>query len=363
MKILITGGGTGGHIYPALSAAKKLEDEGGEVLYVGSRESLESEIVTREEISFQGISVAPLPRKINFSLFKAVLVSTAGFFQSLNIIRKFKPDVVFGTGGFVAGPVVLAGSILGARTLIHEQNIYPGITNKLLSYVVDKIALNFPGAIQYFPGRAQKKFVVTGNPVREKIMTARYKEGIKQLNLDEHKKTVLAFGGSQGAESINRAMGEVCRQLAGNKDIQIIYITGQGKYDQVLESLGPVAESSNLHIKSYLHNIELAYAASDLVVCRAGATGLAEITVRGLPAILIPYPYASGNHQDFNARFLEDNQAALVISDSKLNGTLLLEKINKLLSDKNLLNKMAHNSKELGHPEALENIIEEINNW
>lgn len=362
-KAVITGGGTGGHIYPALSVAKKLIEKEWDILYIGSRQGMEKEIIKRENIDFRSISVAPFPRRFSISLLKAVFVSMGGFGQSLKLLRSYKPQIVLGTGGFVAGPVVLAGSLLGAKTIIHEQNVFPGFTNRLLSRRADKVALNFGEAVEYFPGELKTKAVVTGNPVREKIRKAKRSEGIKKLGLKKQKTTLLVLGGSQGSESINQAMDRVCRYASEEKGLQIIYITGKNKYSAVKERLGSIWErNSDLHLKPYLHNIEWAYAAADLMVSRAGATVLAEITVQGLPAILIPYPHASGDHQSYNAQLLAGEGAAVVIPDEKLSGEILLKEIKKITSKPGHLQKMAENSKKMGYPEALNNIVEEIEN-
>ncbi len=360
MRALFTGGGTGGHIYPALAVAVKLKEKGWDILYIGSRNGLERKIIPKKGITFQTVDVAPLPRKLSAALVKTAIRAGKGFFQAGKIIRTYNPDIVLGTGGFVAGPVVLAASIRNFPTVIHEQNAYPGITNKILAYKVNKIALNFATAKNHFSKLVSNKIVVTGNPVREVILKTEYEEGIKKLGLNFGKKTILATGGSQGAQSINKAMITVCKYYRNNKDIQIIYITGEKKYREVIESI-PLERIKNIKILPYLHNIEWAYAAADLVINRAGATGLAEITARGIPAILIPYPHATGNHQEYNARNLEKNGAAEVILDKELTGKILLAKIESLLNDEEKLLLMKENSKKLGKPEARDNLIQVMN--
>ena len=234
MKAILTGGGTGGHIYPALAVGLKLQDKGWDISYLGSENGLESEIIPANKIKFKTVEVAPLPRTFSLKLFQALFKAGKGFFQARKIIKKINPDVVFGTGGFVAGPVVQAASFSGYSTLIHEQNVYPGITNKILSYSVDKIALNFEKAQNYFPaGINNNKFVVTGNPIRESILETKRRQGLKKLNLYTDKKTLLVFGGSQGSMSINEAMLEVCKYYSENSKVQIIYITGENNYDKI----------------------------------------------------------------------------------------------------------------------------------
>jgi len=356
MKAVLTGGGTGGHIYPALAVASKLKKEDWDLLYIGSRNGFEKEIVPDRGLQMETIDVLPLPRTVSPALLKAIFISGKGFFQAGKIIKNFDPDVVLGTGGFVAGPVVLAASMRNYPSVIHEQNVYPGITNRWLSYSVDRIALNFSDARRHFSARVKHKLVTTGNPVRGIILKTKREEGISRLKLADNKKTLLVTGGSQGAESINRAMETVCRYFRNNSKLQIVYITGVNNYDKVLKNL-TTSSMENIKILPYLHNMEWAYAAADLVVYRAGATGLAEITARGIPAILIPYPHATGNHQEYNARNMEEKGAAEVILDKELNGEILLKKIKNLIFDNNKLMVMKNNSKKMGRPEARDNLI------
>ncbi len=366
MKAILTGGGTGGHVYPALAVGLKLKQKNWEIEYIGSKKGIEKDIVPENDIKFHSITVSPLPRKVSFKVLMAGYNSIKGFFQARKVIKKVEPDIIFGTGGFVAGPVVLSASLAGYKTLIHEQNVYPGITNKLLSFKSDKIALNYKEAKKYFPGKVSDKFIVTGNPVRPKILTAKRKKALKRLELIENRKTVLVFGGSQGAASINQAMIKVCSYYKNSSKIQLIYITGKNNYKQVINKLKTegvnLKDNCNIKIIPYLHQMEWAYAAADLVVYRAGATGLAEITARGLPAILIPYPYSTGDHQQYNALTLKKQGAAEVINDCDLNGEILLAKIKSIINDQNKLDSMKKNSKKLGHPEAVDNLVEIIEN-
>jgi UDP-N-acetylglucosamine--N-acetylmuramyl-(pentapeptide) pyrophosphoryl-undecaprenol N-acetylglucosamine transferase len=208
MKVLITGGGTGGHIYPALSVADKLKDKGWDVEYVGSPNSLEEEILKSTDYSFHPIEVLPLPRKINLQLFKSLFVSLKAVYNSYKLINKINPDVIFGTGGYVTGPVLLSAFFHRIPTVIHEQNIYPGITNKILSYFVSKIAVTNIGAKKYFSQRVQSKIVETGNPIRKEIVQTDKITGIDKLRLSLNKKTLFIMGGSQGSETINNAFSE-----------------------------------------------------------------------------------------------------------------------------------------------------------
>ncbi|MFI5359541.1 MAG: undecaprenyldiphospho-muramoylpentapeptide beta-N-acetylglucosaminyltransferase [Halanaerobiales bacterium] len=361
MKAIITGGGTGGHIYPALAVARALQEKGWDILYLGSKGGLERTIITGEGLPYEEVQVAPLPRKLSPKLFTAIAKTMLGYFQARRIIKDFRPDVVLGTGGFVAGPVVLAATNLKIPSIIHEQNVYPGFTNKILAKKVDIIALNFAAARDYFPEKIRGNFSVTGNPVRKAILDTDRKTGLEKLGLTAGRKTILVFGGSQGAMSINRAMLAVYKYFAGNDKVQIIQITGQKNYQQVLQEIeeAGIILTKNRHYKilPYLKEMEYAYAVADLIVYRAGATGIAEITAKGIPAILIPYPHAAENHQEYNARNLEKQGAAVVILDRDLSGKLLIEKIEELLGDEERLREMARQSKKLGKPDATDRLV------
>lgn len=361
MKAIITGGGTGGHIYPALAVARVLAGKGWEILYIGSQGGLEGRLVPVEGLSYKAVDVSPLPRKISLRLLSSLLKTTEGFFQARSLIKDFQPDIVLGTGGFVAGPVVLAASLLKIPTVIHEQNVYPGLTNRLLSYRVDRIALNFADAGRYFSGRVREKLRVTGNPIREIILQTTREQGLKALNLEDNKTTLLVFGGSQGSASINNAMVEVLKYFKDSPRLQAIHITGEANYQDFLKRCREqgidLAKEVNYKIIPYLADMHFAYAVADLIVSRAGATAIAEITAKGIPAILAPYPYAAGNHQEYNARNLAEHGAAVVIEDRKLSGRLLIETLEELLNDDERLEEMKKNSLKLGQPEAREKLV------
>ncbi|GAB6100372.1 undecaprenyldiphospho-muramoylpentapeptide beta-N-acetylglucosaminyltransferase [Halanaerocella petrolearia] len=363
MKVLFTGGGTGGHIYPSLASARKLEEEVEdlELLFVGTEAGLEADIIPKEGYQLETIHVEGLPRKISPRLVKSILKTGVGLVEARMIISKFNPDIVVGTGGYVCGPTVLAAALSGIPTLIHEQNAYPGITNRLLAKVVDKIALSNLAAKKHFS--TPDKTVLTGNPIRPEILTKGRNEAYQELGLVPDKDILLVFGGSRGAKSINQAMVDIYPQLQAG-DLQVLHITGKRDFDKVSKQAKEQGiknlESGNLIIKPYLYNMEAALAVADLIVSRAGATGLAEITACGIPAILIPYPHAAENHQEHNARSIEENGAAEVILDQELTGENLSNSITGLLSDEEKLAQMAQASKELGQPEAADKLVELI---
>lgn len=360
MRVILSGGGTGGHIYPAITIIKAIEKKvkSCEVLFVGTTKGLEADIIPKEGYHFSTVDIRGFERRFSLQNVATVIKSVTSVWESHNIIRKFKPDIVIGTGGYVCGPVLLAASLAGVPTMIQEQNVIPGITNKILSRFVNKIALGYADAESYFAHK--DKTVFTGNPIREEVMSATREEGNKALGLDPGKRTILISGGSRGARSINNAMIQVHKYFADQKDVQLLHVTGKSEYNGIVGNLEQsgikIASAGNISIKPYLYDMPMALAASDLAIFRAGAIGLAELTARGIPAILIPYPYAAENHQEHNAMVMKRNGAADVINDKELTGDKLLSLIEELIKDNDKLDKMALASKKLGRPEAAKNI-------
>lgn len=363
MKFIFSGGGTGGHIYPAVTLIQNLQRRLPQVqiLYVGTARGLEADIVPRENIPFTTINIEGFIRHLSLKNFVVLGKAAAGIGKSFNILRKYKPDAVIGTGGYVSGPLLFAASLLHIPTLIQDQNAIPGITNKILAKFVDKIACGYKSSCEHFPAA---KTVLTGNPIRSDIFHHSRAEAVRELGLSPEKTTVLITGGSRGARRINEAMPAVYKYYFNNPAVQFLHVTGRAEYKNVFAKLKEnninIEQAGNIFIKPYLYNMPLALAAADLVISRAGAIGLAEITACGIASILVPYPYAAENHQEFNARTLSDKNAAVLILNAQLTGNRLLQEIKKLLSAKEILQKMAQASKALGHPEAANKITEMI---
>ncbi len=361
MKIIITGGGTGGHIYPALAIARGLQETylGCDLLYVGTSKGLEAKIVSKTDINFRFITVEGLPRKVNFQSLKSGFKLVKGLGQSFKIISDFKPNAIISTGGYVAGPIAWVGSQMGVPLLIHEQNSYPGITNRLLARRAERICLSFEDSKQYF--KDNSKLRVTGLPVRSEILKVSQEDSYKKLGLDSNMKTVLITGGSRGARSINNAFVQSLPELVKIKNVQFIFITGESGYQEVMETVNKqginLEHMGNITIKPYMHNMENALGIADVVVGRAGATFLAEITTLGIPAILVPYPWATENHQEHNARSLVKSGAAILIKDHDLSANNFAGELHKLLLDENRLSAMKKASRELGEPQALNKIL------
>lgn len=369
IRVILTGGGTGGHIYPAVAIGQAIRQEwsGAEILYLGTKQGLENKIVPEAGFPLTLIDVEGWQRKVSLQAVKAGWKALRAFSTAKKIIRGFSPQLVIGTGGYVCLPVIWAASRLRIPTLLHEQNALPGLTNRLLAGRVDKTMLTFAAAQQYFPAKAQDKLQVTGLPVRPAILQVTREAGLRFFGLAPEKLTLVSVGGSRGARTINQAMLAVCRKYAGDPGVQIIHLTGQSGYDEFTAELQAVGinwnNTGNLIIKPYLPEMEFALACADLCVARCGAAFLAEMTVRGIPGILIPYPYAAENHQEHNARDLVDQGAAELILDRDLNGEILLAKVEELLQQKEKRQLMAANSLRAGKPEAMENILKIIRQY
>lgn len=362
MKVLITGGGTGGHINPALAIAQKvrIENPQNEILYVGTKNSLESELVPKAGFQFKYVTAKYLRRKISFENIKTVLASFKGVLEASKIIKEYKPDIVVGTGGYVCGPVVLAASLKKVPTMIHEQNVFPGITNKMLSKVVDVIGISFAEAEKYFPEEARKKLVLVGNPVRKDILIADRKSSREKLNLRPDIILIYSFGGSGGQISLNEAIINVIKNYNGQKNIRIIHVTGKKHYEGFMESIKNenILLNDNIEILDYMYDAATALSASDIVIGSAGAITIAEITVTGVPSILIPKTYTAENHQEYNARALEKQGAAKVILEKDLDGNVLIKAIEEIVDNKNVLRTMSLNSKKLGNTNVENKIYE-----
>ncbi len=343
-RIILSGGGTGGHIYPAITIAKEISRiEEAEILFVGTPNGMESKIIPKEGYKFASIHAYGLKRSFTVKNIANLAVTAKSVFRAKKILKEFNPDVVIGTGGYVCGPILMAAALQGIPTLIQEQNVIPGITNKILSRFVDRIALGYKEAAHRFPDAG--KCVYTGNPIRRDILAYNRADARKELGISEDTFMVLITGGSRGARSINHAMIGVHKHFGkGNRDILLYHVTGSLGYQDVLKELENSDEKSNdtvSHIVEYEYQMPKVLAAADLIICRAGAISLAELSARELPSILVPYPYAAEDHQTFNARVFEKNGAAYVILDKELTDEALIDKIELLMDNPEELKNMA----------------------
>jgi len=330
MKVIFACGGTGGHIYPALAIAESLKKKADnfEALFAGNKTGMEASIVPQRGYDFKGIEARPLIRKFTLENFKNGVLVIKSVFDALKEVKSFNPDIVVGTGGFVSFPFVLAAVLTGRKSLIHEPNVYPGLANRALAAVVTAVTAGFSGGKKYFP---VKKTFVTGNPVREGIISADKSAGLKEFGLDPEKKTVLIMPGSRAAKRINRAMEEALPEINRSfQNVQFLWMCGEEQYFALEQSVKNQG-AKNIKVLKFIEKAELAYAAADAGVLRAGAGSLTEITACGLPSVLVPYPHATGNHQEKNAASFEENQSALVIKDKDLTAETLLNALKKVL--------------------------------
>lgn len=357
MRIIITGGGTGGHIYPALAFIKYLKkvDPESKILYVGTKRGLENKIVPAAGIDFQTVDVQGFRRSLSLENFRTVAKFLKATRDAKQIIKDFVPDVVIGTGGYVAGPVLYAAEKLHLPTLIHEQNSIPGITNKFLSKRVDRIAVAFEAAKSYFPS---EKTYFTGNPRAQEIADLSQSDIlVTKYHLKKDKKTVVIFGGSRGAQTINEAFKEALPELK-KQDFQTVYASGQIYYDEDKALFAQYEAASNIAIRPYISDMLEVFSAADLVLCRAGATTIAEVTALGLPTIFVPSPNVTANHQTKNAQALVKVGAAKMIADSDLTGKRMIQTINAIFSNTENYEKMAQNSRKAGVPDASERLYQ-----
>jgi len=330
MNIVFTGGGTGGHIYPALAIREILQNHYRfDSAYVGVSGGLEEKIVSRmNDLPFCGVRAQGMPRTLTFKLLSFPLVNFLGVIDAWNHMRKLKPDLVVATGGYVAFPVLFVCVILGIKFVIHEQNAAMGMTNRLFARFAAQILLTYASA-----AKINDKTVLTGNPVRAEFLSQGSAPNRFKTNGGEF--VVLSVGGSRGALSINRAVIELAKKwLPDNPRVRFIHISGDRDFEMVKAELPE--PPSNYELLPYLHEMKEAFDSADLIISRAGATILSEIAVCGKPAVLIPYPYATDNHQEKNARVLEEAGAARMIADSELSGTRLAKEIEDLMNGKRL---------------------------
>ncbi|NLF46069.1 MAG: undecaprenyldiphospho-muramoylpentapeptide beta-N-acetylglucosaminyltransferase [Syntrophomonadaceae bacterium] len=362
MKVIITGGGTGGHIYPALAIAAELQARipGVKILYVGTEKGLESTIVPQAGLEFKTVDISGLDRSSMLKATKTMARFPLSFFQAWDILREFRPDIVIGTGGYVSFPVVYVASVLGCKTIIHEQNAVPGLANRHLAKRADHTLLTFAEAKEYLTA---KSLHITGLPVRKEIGQVDKDNARKKLQINEELFTLIVFGGSRGAASINRAMLEMIPFIDG-EPMQAIWITGEMNYQEIMSQIRDSRGNSpaNLYIHPYIYEMGVALAAADLAICRAGASTVAELALLGLPAIFIPYPYAADNHQEKNARALVAKKAADLVIDEFLDGDTLFKRINKIRLDKTILEKMRQNMLKEAKPDAMEMIMQVVLN-
>ncbi|MDD6154751.1 MAG: undecaprenyldiphospho-muramoylpentapeptide beta-N-acetylglucosaminyltransferase [Eubacteriales bacterium] len=348
MRVIVSGGGTGGHIYPALAIADKImeKEPDSKILYIGNDIGMETKLVPDSGYDFVTVPARWLDRHNALGLLKTGAVTMKGKREALHIMKKFKPDVVIGTGGFVCVPVVLAGKSYGADTYIHEQNAFPGMANRFLEKYVKNIFLGFGAASKYF--KQPEKHIAVGNPVREIFYDLDKNECRKKLNIPEEDFVVLSFGGSQGSEAINDAIYEVVKRYAGKPGFFNVFGTGSMYYDDIMSNMvnDDIAESGNIRTLAYMKNINEYIAAADVVVSRAGALSVAETCITGTASILIPSPNVTGNHQYYNAKAVADNGGAVLIEEKDMTPDRLIKELSVLKDDPDKLARMEQGARD-----------------
>ncbi len=347
MKIVVTGGGTGGHIYPGTAFIKYVQqvDPTAQFLYIGATRGMENTIIPQTGLPFIALENQGFKRSLSPDNFKTIWLFLKSVHQAKKILHDFQPDVVIGTGGYVSGAVMYAAARLKIPTIVHEQNSVPGLTNKFLSRFVSRIGISLPSAREYFP---KEKTVLVGNPRGQEISGMEKSDALKSYDLNPNKPTVLIFGGSQGSLKINQAVLGALAEFA-KKDYQILYASGKRYYEEIDEKIGMTKDAfKNISIQPYIHNMAEVMVNCDLVICRAGATSIAEITSLGIPAILIPSPYVTNDHQTKNAAALEKAGAVRMIKDQELTEKNLIATVDEIMQNKDLHDKMAQAAKGQG---------------
>ena len=355
MKVIVTAGGTGGHIYPALAIINKIKEKepNSEILYIGTKDRMEADIVPKQNIPYLGIEMKGLNRKNIFKNFSVIKNTLKNVKYLKKEIKKFNPDIVIGVAGYVTAPVIYAAHKLGYKTFIHEQNSIPGVSNKFLSRYANKIGISLEASRKYFP---KGKTVCTGNPRSEEVYNSKAISK-ESLGLDVSKQLVLIVMGSLGSTTMNKKLKETL-PLFKDKDYEVMFVTGKGYYDEYKD----IEHSSNVKIVPYLDNMASVLKDTDLIVSRAGASSIAEITALGIPSILIPSPYVTHNHQYKNAKVLEEARACVIIEEDKFDSNILVNEIDNILNDKDKLLTLKTNSTKLGVRDSATKVYDTLRN-
>lgn len=366
MRILVTGGGTGGHIYPALALIDRIKElhEDTDFLYIGTHRGLESKIVPHHGVPFQPIEVEGFKRQLTLKGIRYNLRTIKLFFQAMQKAKKliddYKPDIVIGTGGYVSAPVCYAASKRNIPTIIHEQNSVAGVTNKFLARHVSAIAVGFEDAKYQFKGNEDKVYY-TGNPRAQEVANLKKTSILEKYSLNPDVKTVLVFGGSRGAPKINQVVLDSAKELV-NKPYQVLFVTGETHYETISkkwhELVRDIDRNSSSVVVPYINQLPEVFASVSLVVSRSGATTLAELTSLGVPSVLIPSPNVTEDHQTKNSLSLEKVGAAVSIKESELSQDVFIDTLDDLLMNDEKRHEMSIQSKKLGKQNASDLLIQ-----
>lgn len=355
-RFIISGGGTGGHIFPAIAIADELKRRlpDAEILFVGAKDRMEMQKVPQAGYPIEGLWISGLQRKLSWQNLLFPLKFISSLLKSRSIIKRFKPDAVIGTGGFASGAVVKVAGQMGIPTFIQEQNSYAGITNKMLAKNAHKICVAYDAMEQFFP---KEKIVKTGNPIRDGLLNiAQYRsEGLSYFHLDSQRKTLLVLGGSLGARRINQLI-EQQLPLFEQLEVQVLWQCGKLYYEEYKKY-----NSEQVRVLAFIDRMELAYAAADVIISRAGASSVSELCVVGKPVIFIPSPNVAEDHQTKNARAIADKQAAILLRESELNEQFA-NTFSKLIADEAQQEALSAHIKALAQPNATKDIVNLILN-
>jgi UDP-N-acetylglucosamine--N-acetylmuramyl-(pentapeptide) pyrophosphoryl-undecaprenol N-acetylglucosamine transferase len=354
MKCVIAGGGTGGHLFPGIAIAEAFveREKGNEVLFIGTEKGIETKVISGGKFTLRTIKAKPIKGKSLLGKVKAIWSLPIAISEASSILKEFQPQLVLGVGGYASGPTLIAAFFLGMKRVIQEQNVIPGMTNRILKWFSQRIFVSFEEAKRYFP---EKKVIVTGNPIRKEFFTSLNKNKGEVKEKDRF--TLLIFGGSAGAHRINQTMIEALNHLNGIKSsLKIIHQTGKEDFNFV--SKGYQEKGFDALVRPFFEDMATCYQMSDLVICRSGAGTVAELAVCGKAALLIPYPYAAHHHQFINAKKLVDLGAARMILDQELSGEMIAQTIHSLYNHPEERAKMEEAILRLARPKAAEEIVD-----
>lgn len=356
LKIVIAGGGTGGHLFPGIALAEYLEKNWrARILFIGASYGIENKILPEMSFEFKKTPMRGLQRKLSFTNLLFPFRLFISLVQCAIIFLREKPNIVVGTGGYVSAPPLMIAILFGIPTLIQEQNSYPGLVNRLLAKHITEMHISFEASRKHF--KKQSNLRLSGNPVRQSSAKTEKVSSLKNFKLLEDKITAIVFGGSQGAARINKALLSVIQKIDSSGKLQILWATGSSQFTEISRAM---KQYEFVQCHAFINDMTAAYACADFAICRSGATTLAELALAGLPSILIPYPYSAEGHQEKNALSVYSAGAACIIPENELSKEKLLFEINKLTNSADLRMSMSNASKNLAKPEATKTIAESI---
>lgn len=362
MKAIFCGGGTSGHVNPAVNIAETLKKRipETEIMFIGTQHGIESTLIPKLGYPIEFVEVSGFSRRLTLKNIKAAWHAFTSVGEAKKIIKKFKPDVVIGTGGYASWPTVKAASKLGIPTLIHEQNAFPGVTTKMLSKYADKVCISFSGSEKYFEEDVREKLVLTGNPVIVDNMSR--EEARKILGLSDDEPYILSYGGSMGADKVNELVFYLMENFSKPNSVRHAHAIGRvgfEKFSNIAKEKG-LDNCSNITIKEYIYNMPVHQAAADVIICRAGAMTLSELAIRGRATVFIPSPNVTADHQYKNAKLLADAGAAIVLRESEVSGNLLTDTVSDLISNPNKRKRMEESVKKFAMFDSVDHIADEV---